>query len=581
MKNLITILMLIIPAVSFSNGSLSWIQQTRGVSVAADNSNNVFTIDYDYNPAGDIYLTKRNSNGTFLWTVRYDQTENSKWEKAVWAETDNLGNVIVAGTLMSGYSNPVNAASIIMKFDSDGNLLWRNVYENSFDGSYTKKCLVDANNNIYIFGMGSSVQYGYTTKVKKFAPDGSTVWTYFNDGGIGAPVNFKFTADNKIVIAARSVFGSVNGFAKLDLDGNPIWSIGGINSLSVGDIAGDSYGNSYLISAEYVFSNQRTMMKKIDPAGQEIWVRYFTLAAQRIEMGSDNMPVAAGYPTQNSFGSAFVKVDANGDQIWLNPDADGPNNLLLHAQLRMDPQNNIYLAAGTMTEMAICKVNSNGTSGWTLTMQGSYANGFDFGSDNSVFVVGGTTAKINQSATSPATLNLSMFIEGFYNALSNSQVSDTISVQLRNSTLPYALVDETQGILASDGTTQLAFENTSSGNYYLKITHPNSIETWSSSGVTLTSGGFVSYDFTSASSKAFGSNMKQLDATPLKYGIFVGDQNQDGSVNLSDVVSVHNVAISFVNGNTTTDMNGDNITDLSDLVLTANNASAFIVKIVP
>ena len=477
MKNLITILMLIIPAVSFSNGSLSWIQQTRGVSVAADNSNNVFTIYYDYNPAGDIYLTKRNSNGTFLWTVRYDQTENSKWEKAVWAETDNLGNVIVAGTLMSGYSNPVNAASIIMKFDTDGNLLWRNVYENSFDGSYTKKCLVDANNNIYIFGMGSSVQYGYTTKVKKFAPDGSTVWTYFNDGGIGAPVNFKFTADNKIVIAARSVFGSVNGFAKLDLDGNPIWSIGGINSLSVGDIAGDSFGNSYLISAEYVFSNQRTMMKKIDPAGQEIWVRYFTLAAQRIEMGNDNMPVAAGYPTQNSFGSAFVKVNANGDQLWLNPDADGPYNLLLHAQLKMDPQNNIYLAAGTMTEMAICKVNSNGTSGWTLTMQGSYANGFDIGSDNSVFVVGGTTAKINQSATSPATLNLSMFIEGFYNALSNSQVSDTISVQLRNSTLPYALVDETQGILASDGTTQLTFENTSSGNYYLKITHPNSIET--------------------------------------------------------------------------------------------------------
>jgi len=30
-----------------------------------------------------------------------------------------------------------------------------------------------------------------------------------------------------------------------------------------------------------------------------------------------------------------------------------------------------------------------------------------------------------------------------------------------------------------------------------------------------------------------------------------------------------------------TDMNGNNITDLSDIVITSNNASAFIAKIVP
>ncbi|MBK6879156.1 MAG: hypothetical protein IPG99_22645 [Ignavibacteria bacterium] len=98
--------------------------------------------------------------------MKYDQTDNTKWEKAVWVETDNLGNAIVAGNLMSGYSSPVNAASILMKFDPNGNLLWRNVYENSFDGSYTKKCIVDASNNIYVLGMGNSAQYGYVTKVK-------------------------------------------------------------------------------------------------------------------------------------------------------------------------------------------------------------------------------------------------------------------------------------------------------------------------------------------------------------------------------------------------------------------------------
>ena len=399
MKSLMLILMFAIPVLSYSQASVNWIQYTRGVSIAVDNSNNVFTVDYDYNPAGDIYITRRNSSGTSLWSVSYDQTDNTKWEKAIWVETDNLGNSIVAGNLMSGYSSPVNAASILMKFDPNGNLLWRNIYENSFDGSYTKKCIVDASNNIYVLGMGNSAQYGYVTKVKKFAPDGSTLWTYFNGGGIGAPLNFKFTADNCIVIAGRSVFGSVNGFAKLDLNGNPIWSIAGLNSNTIGDIAGDAFGNSYIVSAEYVAINQRTMIKKINPSGTEIWVRYFTLAAQRIELGNDNLPVAVGYVNQGGFGTAAVKVDANGNQVWLNPDADGSYNLLLHAQLKMDPQNNIYLAAGTMTEMAICKVNSNGTSGWTLTMPGSYANGFDFGTENSVYVVGGNTAKIIQGVS--------------------------------------------------------------------------------------------------------------------------------------------------------------------------------------
>ena len=196
MKSLILILMFAIPVISYPQASVNWIQYTRGVSVAVDNSNNVFTVDYEYNPAGDIYVTKRNSSGTLLWTVKYDQTDNTKWEKAVWVESDNFGNAIVAGSLMSGYSNPVNAASILMKFDPNGNLLWRRVYETSFDGSYTRKCIVDASGNIYVLGMGSSTQYGFVTKVKKFAADGSTLWTYFNEGGIGAALNIKFTGDN-------------------------------------------------------------------------------------------------------------------------------------------------------------------------------------------------------------------------------------------------------------------------------------------------------------------------------------------------------------------------------------------------
>jgi hypothetical protein len=394
MKKVLSIALVFITVISYGQVNIQWLQDTEGISIAVDGSDNVYTVYYEYNPAGDIYLTKRNSDGVFIWQEKFDQTDNTKWEKATWVATDNLGNILVSGTLMSGYSNPVEAASILMKFDSAGNLIWRNVYETSFDGSYTKKCLVDDNNNIYVLGMGSGTP-GYVTKVKKFAPDGSTIWTYYDANGIGAPLNFKFTPDNAIVITGRAIFGSINGYAKIDLNGNHIWSYSTINSLTIGDCEGDDFGNTYLVHGEYV-TNGGTELKKISPTGSLIWSNVYNLAGFRVEVGSDNQPVVCGFPNPNSFGSSFIKVDGNGNIVWTNPDADSTFALMLHARLIMDQHDNIYLAAGTLTEMAVCKVNSNGTSAWTVTMPGSYANDITLGSDNNVYVVGGNTAKINQ-----------------------------------------------------------------------------------------------------------------------------------------------------------------------------------------
>ena len=395
MRKLIAVTFTFFTIITYGQVSIDWVQFTRGVSIATDNTNNVYTVDYDYNPAGDITLTKRDTDGNLLWSEKYDQTDNSKWEKATWVAVDNLGNVYVSGTLMSGYSNPVNAASILMKFDTNGNLVWRNVYENSFDGSYTKKCLIDSDNNIYVLGMGSGPA-GFVTKVKKFTPEGLALWTYYDADGIGAPINFKFTPDNGLVITGRAIFGSVNGYAKIDLDGNKIWSFPGVNSLTIGDSDGDEFGNTYLVHGEFI-TNGGTTVKKISPTGSLIWSNNYSLAGFRVEVGTDNLPVVCGFPNQNSVGSSFIKIDGNGNTVWFNPDADGTYALLLHAQLMMDQYNNIYLAAGTLFEMAVCKVNSDGTSAYTITTSGSYANAFTLGSDYSVYVVGGTTAKINQT----------------------------------------------------------------------------------------------------------------------------------------------------------------------------------------
>ncbi|MGQ0722942.1 MAG: T9SS type A sorting domain-containing protein [Candidatus Eiseniibacteriota bacterium] len=398
MKRLAAVAAALLPATSFALVNVEWTQSTAGVSIAVDASDNVYTVNYVYNPAGDIFLTKRAADGGLLWVRSFDQTTSSAWEKATWVAADHLGNALVAGTLMSGYSNPVNAASILMKFDPSGQLLWRNVYETTFDGSYTRKCLVDEEGNIYVLGMGSGPA-GFVTKVKKFAPDGTALWAWFDADGIGAPINFKFTPDGYLVIAARGIYGSVNGYAKIDRDGNKVWAYPGVNSLTVGDADGDAVGNTYLVHGEYVINGGSTI-KKLSPAGALLWSRNYPLAAFRVEVGSDDRAVICGFPNPNVGGASFTKVDADGNVVWANPDADGAYALLLHAQLMMDPDDSIYLAAGTLFEMAVCKVRSDGSPDWTATVTGGYANGFVLGAAGDVYVVGGTTAKLGQAPVS-------------------------------------------------------------------------------------------------------------------------------------------------------------------------------------
>jgi hypothetical protein len=288
-----------------------------------------------------------------------------------------------------------------MKLDPSGNVLWRSVYESTFDGSSTKKCITDAADNVYVLGLGMGPA-GLVTKVKKFAPDGTALWSYFDPAGIGSPINIKLTPDDHLLLVGRALYGSVNGYAKLDLAGNEVWSYPGVYSLTVGDAAGDYLGDTYLVHGEYVVSGAGTVLKKVDSAGALQWEHTYGSSGLRVEVGLDNLPVVSGYPS-SGFGAAFFKVDETGALLWSNLDADGPLNLLMHAQMVLDADDAAYLAAGTLFEMAVCKVNADGTSAWTQTTTGSYANALTLGHDGtSVFVVGGATARLGQGGAPPA-----------------------------------------------------------------------------------------------------------------------------------------------------------------------------------
>lgn len=183
--------------------------------------------------------------------------------------------------------------------------------------------------------------------------------------------------------------------------------------------------------------------------------------------------------------------------------------------------------------------------------------------------------------TASSILNLTSFIQGFYNSATDLMIQDTVKVYLRNNVFPFALVDSAKGILNPSGSGIFAFSNAENeAPYYLVVKHRNSIETWSAVSQIFTSNS-LSYDFTASSSQAYGNNLRQIDNSPIRYGILSGDVNQDGFVNLDDVIFTFNNAVTFTNGYVVTDVNGDNLTDLDDLIMVYNNAAQFVQKITP
>jgi hypothetical protein len=183
------------------------------------------------------------------------------------------------------------------------------------------------------------------------------------------------------------------------------------------------------------------------------------------------------------------------------------------------------------------------------------------------------------------TINLKLFIQGYYD-VSNSQikpvrmiqgcpapnsstVTTLINVQLISSTM-YSVVASTQAILNTDGTCVVTFSGNYSGPYYLNISGCNLLS--SCSVVPVGVGTIpVTYDFTTASANAYGSN--QIEMSPGVWALFSGDLNQDGNIDLYDLDIIYSNIFNW--GCTCNDVDGDGNVGMTDLTIVANNVASF------
>ena len=178
-------------------------------------------------------------------------------------------------------------------------------------------------------------------------------------------------------------------------------------------------------------------------------------------------------------------------------------------------------------------------------------------------------------------LYLKALIEGFYNAGTSLLIADTVRVYLHRSSPPYNITDSGKAKLDSNGNADFIFRNISgSTNYYVHLNHRNSVETWSDSARSF-AGNALELDFTVSASRAFGNNMIMVDASPVRFAVYGGDVNQDGTVDATDVSAIDNDASNFVSGYVVTDLTGDNFVDGTDFAIADNNAANFVSVISP
>jgi hypothetical protein len=236
-------------------------------------------------------------------------------------------------------------------------------------------------------------------------------------------------------------------------------------------------------------------------------------------------------------------------------------------------------------------VDVTGTAGLSQTLTGTYVEADDLvGSPESALSGAVNTGSNTVTSSTPlgsvdftgmktfVNFNLTAYIQGYMNGgtmrpvLMNSGIGasssncDNITIELRNSSAPYALVESFTGIIGTNGTMRAAFTTAAPGNYYVAIKHRNALETWSKLPVAISNN--ASYNFSTAATQAYGDNMVGLGAGgSAPFALYSGDIDAliaDGNIDLLDYpiweTDYNNLEIGYFRS----DLNGDGNVDLVD-----------------
>jgi len=197
-------------------------------------------------------------------------------------------------------------------------------------------------------------------------------------------------------------------------------------------------------------------------------------------------------------------------------------------------------------------------------------------------------------------LYLTVYLQGFYNGVDMNKVVsdptgpvyqcagtivDTITVELHDATNYANIIYTAYGVnLNQDGTTNtgaktyISIPSSFTGSYYITVKHRNHVETTTAAEVSFNTAS-ITYNFTTAATQAFGSNMKEVSTGV--FAMYVSDITQDGFINGLDLSAVNSDVLQQLTGYLSSDVNGDGYVNGLDLSAVNSNVLLQISVVTP
>jgi hypothetical protein len=425
MKKLYTVILLSFTSIISSSVSSQviedWVRTAGDVNknnamIARDANDNVFVTGHYLN----IYTRKYDKLGNFQWEATSTSGISNNFERSTWITIDPFGNVIVMGmryVFSQGYPLPVGM--IVMKYDQNGNQLWKRTITGTFGSidfsvqNFDERCFTDAQGNIYA---GAAERFpsqspGYFAV--KFSPSGTILWSkkvflgsqYYDVNACRLNTNGTFvltgTSEKSPTNTTTVAFNS---------NGDILWTSTVPANAGGNDVVFDNSRNTYVLTTYTATVENSTdfVLLKYSPSGALLSTKFYDFGGaeigKRMVYTPDNNLVMTGVGSQLT-GMPYtdwvtIKVNTDGSSLWRKRYNQHQNNDEIPYFIAADDLSNVYitgtggpfLGGSTLSalQMVTLKYGPGGNQQWTAVTDSPATKGVGIAiaSDRSLFVAG-------------------------------------------------------------------------------------------------------------------------------------------------------------------------------------------------
>jgi hypothetical protein len=342
--------------------------QNKANSVEQTNDGGYILLSTGNSSIGVLQLYKTDHNGDTIWTKQFGGGNTvNKWIQGVSVQQTPDQGYIITGSAHSDYSSiPYSMTNIILiKTDSNGNIIWKKNYENSSSSYrwYTACETKQTTDGGYI--IVGNIDYGgphYSILLIRTNNLGDLVWTKFfgstNDGFL--PQNklacIEKTTDGGFIIGSNTLdsFPYSKGYiVKVNANGSILWSKTYSGIIAINSIAETNDGGYIVKSGKRLPNNESfPVLMKIDNTGDTLWTKAYghvnmnidAYGSSALETADGGYILSCGITTLNDYKEiCIIKTDSVGNSGCYEMEADVTISGSINTEF-LEPTNTFDLA---------------------------------------------------------------------------------------------------------------------------------------------------------------------------------------------------------------------------------------------